>query len=35
MASEHGVFAEEYRIWHTPAIGAYLFWEASCISVGA
>lgn len=33
MASERGVFAEEYRIWHTPAVGAYLFWRFATIYV--
>ena len=33
MASERGVFAEEYRVWHTPAIGAYLFWRFATIFV--
>lgn len=33
MTSERGVFAEEYRIWHTPAIGAYLFWRFATIYV--
>lgn len=35
MSSERGVFAEEYRIWHTPAIGAYLFWRFATIYTGA
>lgn len=33
MATDVGVFAEEYRVWHTPAIGAYLFWRFATIFV--
>lgn len=33
MANDSSIFAEEYRIWHTPAIGAYLFWRFATIYV--
>lgn len=33
METERGVFAEEYHVWHTPAIGAYLFWRFATIFI--
>lgn len=33
MANNSSIFAEEYRIWHTPTIGAYLFWRFATIYI--
>ena len=27
MVNKSSIFAEEYRVWHTPVISAYLFWR--------